>query len=389
MDGSGCRQVTKSEREILNLVSELYVTGLGERRWLDTLSSISALFGAAAANAFDFDRATGKPLTCYIGDGNDAGRSGYIDHIHSIDPRLHSAIAHQGPEIACDYDVLPEEAMRRHEYYDWLDRVCGMKYHIGTKFIDDGNVFSCVSIELGIRHGPPEREELELVALLTPHIANSWRMSQRLALAERIDDFNLQLLETVPWGVVTLDQHGRVLSVNGPAQRIIALDDGLSVTRGQLRASRAADNRALQRQISMTLKAARGEGLHPGGSMAIGRQGKSVPYGVRVLPLRCVTGPMPQGIPFVAVIVADLVQPQLPDQEDLMAFLGFSPREAEIALLVARDLSVADICGHLRIAPGTVRTHLSNAKAKAGARNQIALMGLIRGLPTRKASALR
>jgi DNA-binding CsgD family transcriptional regulator len=371
----------KSERDILRLLSELYATGIGERSWLDTLGSISTFFGAAGANAFDFSRLTKEPLTCYIGDGNDIGRSDYIDHIHSIDPRLKHAIAHRGPLISCDYDVLPEEAMRRHEYYDWLGRVCDMKYHVGTKFIDDGDVFSCVSIELGTRRGPAEREEFELLELLTPHIANSWRISQRLAQAARIDDFNLLLLENAPWGVVTLDHSGRVLSVNGPAQRIVARGDGLRITRGELRARRAADDRALQSEIGLSLKAARGEGYYSGGTMAIGRAGEAIPYGLRVLPLRHVTGFMPQAVPFVAVVIADLVQPELPGHEDLMAVFGFSPREAEIALLVVQGLSLAEIAGSLRIAPGTARSHLANAMAKAGTHSQAALTGLIRGLP--------
>lgn len=373
--------MSKSESNILHLLSELYVTGLGERNWLDTLRSISTFFGAVGVNAFDFSRVTKEPLTCFIGDGNDVGQSNYIDHIHSIDPRLKHAISYQGPMISCDYDVLPEQAMRRHEYYDWLSRVCDMKYHVGTKFIDDGDVFSCMSIELGITHGPPEQEDLELLELLTPHIANSWRMSQRLVQASRIDDFNLLLLENAPWGVVTLDHCGLVLSVNGPAQRIVARGDGLRISHKELRALRAADDRALQIEIGCSLRSARGEGLHPGSTMAIGRANETIPYGVRVLPLRHVTCSLPQGLPFVAVVIADLVQPQLPDREDLMAVLGFSPREAEVALLVAQNLSVPEIGAHLCIAPGTVRTHLANAMVKVGANNQTMLIGFIRGLP--------
>ncbi|WP_136660344.1 LuxR C-terminal-related transcriptional regulator [Nitratireductor sp. XY-223] len=372
-----------NEDNVLGILNELYATGLGERSWLDTLSSINALFGGAGVNAFDFSRPTGAPTTCYIGDGNDVGRSDYIDHIHSIDPRLQYVIARQGPMMSCDYDALPEEAMRRHEYYDWLGRVCGMKYHIGAKFIDDGDVFSCISIELGIKHGPPEREDFNLLGFLAPHIANSWRMSQRLAQAARVDDFNLALLETVPWGVVTIDHSGRVLSANSAARKIVNRGDGLRIEHRSLCARRPADDRRLQGEIGLSLKTARGEGLHPGGKLAIGRQDKDLPYGVRVMPLKHVTGMRPQGVPFVAVVIADLVEPQLPDTEDLVTFLGFSLREAEVVLLVAKGLPPADVAKTLRISAGTVRTHLSNAMAKAGTNRRSALVGLIHSLPGR------
>ena len=372
--------MSNSERDILRLLSELYATGLGERDWLNTLGSISALFGAVGANAFNFDRVSNMPVTCYIGDGNDVGRSDYIDHIHSIDPRLHNAIAHRGLLISCDYDVLPEEAMRRHEYYDWLGCVCGMKYHLGTKFIDDGEVFSAVSIEFGIRHGPPERKEFELVELLTPHIANAWRMSQRLVRASRIDDFNLLLLESVPWGVVTLDHRGQVLSVNGPARMIMKRGDGLHISRGELGAKRAADDRTLQIEVGRSLKAARGEGLHPGGAMAIGRAGEAVPYGIRVLPLRHVTGPMPQGVPFVAVVIADFVAPQRPGHEDLMAVLGLSRREADLAVQLSAGLPLREAAMAAGMSYNTARNHIRLIFAKTGAKSQLQLIGILRGL---------
>jgi DNA-binding CsgD family transcriptional regulator len=372
--------MSKSERDILRVLSELYATGLGERDWLDTLGSISALFGAAGANAFDFDRASNAPVTCYIGDGNDVGRSDYIDHIYSIDPRLHNAIAHRGPLITCDYDVLSEEAMRRHEYYDWLGCVCGMKYHLGSKFIDDGDVFAAVSIELGISYGPPGRKDFELIALLTPHIANAWRMSQRLVRASRIDDFNLLLLESVPWGVVTLDHRGRVLSVNGPARRIMKRSDGLRISRGELRARRAADDRTLQIEVGRSLEAARGEGFHAGGAMAIGRAGEILPYGVRVLPLRHVTGPMPQGVAFVAVVIADFAEPQRPGHADLMAVLGLSRREADLAVQLSAGLPLREAAVAAGMSYNTARNHIRHMFDKTGARNQPQLVGILRRL---------
>jgi DNA-binding CsgD family transcriptional regulator len=64
-----------------------------------------------------------------------------------------------------------------------------------------------------------------------------------------------------------------------------------------------------------------------------------------------------------------------------MAVFGLTPREAEVALLVAQGLSQTEAAGRLGIAPGTARTHLANAMAKSGARSQNAFIGHIRGLP--------
>ncbi|MDN3243075.1 response regulator [Glycomyces tritici] len=50
-----------------------------------------------------------------------------------------------------------------------------------------------------------------------------------------------------------------------------------------------------------------------------------------------------------------------------------TPRETELARLVARGLSNADIAAELFISVGTVKTHLANIQAKLGAANRVGI----------------
>ncbi len=64
-------------------------------------------------------------------------------------------------------------------------------------------------------------------------------------------------------------------------------------------------------------------------------------------------------------------------QERIQA-LGLSPRETEMAVLIARGLANKEIAAELCISPATVRTHIYNLYQKAGARSRVELLNKLR-----------
>jgi DNA-binding CsgD family transcriptional regulator len=58
--------------------------------------------------------------------------------------------------------------------------------------------------------------------------------------------------------------------------------------------------------------------------------------------------------------------------------LGLSPREVEMAVMIARGMANKQIAGELHISPGTVRTHIYNLYRKAGARSRVELLNKLR-----------
>ncbi len=59
--------------------------------------------------------------------------------------------------------------------------------------------------------------------------------------------------------------------------------------------------------------------------------------------------------------------------------LRLSPREAEMAVMIARGLANKEIADELHISPATVRTHIYNLYQKAGARSRVELLNKLRG----------
>lgn len=72
-----------------------------------------------------------------------------------------------------------------------------------------------------------------------------------------------------------------------------------------------------------------------------------------------------------------------PDIATLSACFGFTKREAEICILLARGGSAANICEHLHIGRETLKTHLKRIFGKANVHSQLSLVATIVRLLTR------
>ena len=77
--------------------------------------------------------------------------------------------------------------------------------------------------------------------------------------------------------------------------------------------------------------------------------------------------PGDEGIPVLDSVPAERIQA-----------LGLSPRETEMAVLIARGLANKEIAAELCISPATVRTHIYNLYQKAGARSRVELLNKLR-----------
>ncbi len=299
----------------------------------------------------------------------------------AIDPRMYQPLEYPGPHTSYDYDKLSEEEMRRHEFYDWFEHTCGVRYFVGSRTIDGEELISFATVDFSRRHGHATPDEIRIFKLLTPHLANAWRTWRSIGqLAVAKEAFNT-LQEAVQWGVVGLDWQGRVSTMNKRVRAIVARADGVKVERGHLRLQRAAEDRTLKLIIAHTLRAARGESLYPGGALAAPRCNGHMPYAVRVTPTRSGSEFVPGAAPVVLVLIADPDVRGVPRREELMTVFRLSERESELVRHLTAGLPLEEAAARMAIARNTARVHLASVFGKTGARTQADLLGLLSSLP--------
>ena len=80
----------------------------------------------------------------------------------------------------------------------------------------------------------------------------------------------------------------------------------------------------------------------------------------------------------VAIFIREPDAPLMIDRPALMETFRITPREADVAVLLARGLSLEAIAADLGLRVGTVRYNLKRVFDKLGVHNQAAVVALIR-----------
>jgi len=234
-------------------------------------------------------------------------------------------------------------------------------------------------LRLLLERGPFEAAEGALLARLLPHLARAWRVTGRLAEAERRLRLTGQTLDHLATGVALVDSAGLVLVANAVAERLLAGESELRIEGGHL----VAGDPALARRLAAAL--ARLAGFHSERSSAAERLCLRV--GVEEARLELLLLPHSDGGDVAATPVVLFVYERsgagLAPADLLEKIYGLTAAEARVVdrILVGRTLE--EIAGDLGIGRETVRTHLQHVFRKVGTTRQADLVRLLLTGPAR------
>jgi DNA-binding CsgD family transcriptional regulator len=358
-----------------------YAAGFGQCPWPEVLSATADLFGGGGAAVLEIDRTNGQVGRIHVHmDYSRAlledSRNDYVTRMNGINPRMQYSLRRPGPHLVTDYRVLPEPALGRTEFYDWIERYHGVRYFIGARIYDDGPRSLCASVEFTRRHGHVDEQTEQTFRRLLPHMANAWRISGLVHALDHASNVVDLLVAQQVGGVVGIRADGFILFMNAAAEDAIASDDGLTVHGGHLHAARAASDRSLQNLVARILQSRPGELPDGGGAIAVPRPSGRAPFALRAVP--CVRGSEYHygQLPAALVLIADAEHRAAPSDATLFA-LGFSPTETRIAQRLARGRTLADVARDLGMAHNTARAHLRSIFAKTQARSQVELVRIL------------
>lgn len=259
----------------------------------------------------------------------------------------------------------------------------------GARRTGMGDVLSTVVLRTGSRigifnadrersQGLASDEDLEVLAMLAPHIRRSITISDLLdlkvveahALGTTLDQFAL--------GIIVVGADQRILHANEAAKAMICAGSPIQSRQGRLHVSEAAD-----KQLAVSVAHAENEADI--GKLGIGISLKSsngVPALAHVLPLAA--GEVRSRLVPQAVAAVFITQPGKSAPADLAAFgETFLLTAAEIRVLqqlVQGGGTMQDVANALSVSEATAKTHLSRILAKTGVGRQAELITLVRDL---------
>ena len=359
-------------------LDRVYDAALEPELWSGVLETLAAMVGGEGVAMVFQNQHTGG------GDGLFVGLDPAVKPLYFGRFRDRNVVMQQNrwrvgvkfqPRVITDQDVLPKRDLMRSEYYN--DFLLPFGVHavlmLGLAVRDT----SAATVNIVRPPSRPDYDEAEIrtARALQPHLIRSFRLGMALAERSPFEDGAANLVERSSQGLLILDGSGQVRHANPAAETILALADGLDLTRGVLSAASPDATRALQALVAAA--ASPDPEQRRGGSIALARPSGAAPLLVTVTPARSPRLALYGGVPSVLVSVNDPgAAVDLPEQR-LRQLFGLSPAEARVALQLLEGRDPRQAADELGLSFYTVRAHLVRIFEKTQTNRQAELVRLL------------
>ncbi|MBM3543632.1 MAG: helix-turn-helix transcriptional regulator [Alphaproteobacteria bacterium] len=373
--------MARSKTHFKDVAQQIHQAGAGVLAWPVAMKAAADFVGGAGAVCFGLNRKTGQ-FSQFHTHGVEPGVGEYVEHMNRINPRMRYSLRQAGPHVVCDWDVLPDAAIQRHEFYNWMERTNGTRYFVGSRVQDSGDHSLFASIEFTPTQGHPQKSQIAAFTTLLPILKEAWSLLELRTIAGAVTAMSTVLHEACPWGVIVLNCHGDIISMNSRAKKILATGESIRDVEGRLHALRGADDRALQAIIADKLA------LHSSGVggerslLSIARLGAKLPLVLRIAALPQDKSIVLPSAPALLVFLSDIGEGPLLTEAELEQLFGLSRREAALAMHLAEGVTLPEAIRRMGISHNTGRAHLREIFSKTGAHSQLQLVWLLNKVPT-------
>jgi DNA-binding CsgD family transcriptional regulator len=272
-------------------------------------------------------------------------------------------------------DLVSDSEFERSAYYNELVRPVNGFYGLGALMSGAAADFALAICRPRFT-GPFASEDKTALQGLLRHMSAALDLATRLQTAELDRAAALGVLDRLVEGVILSDAAGRASFVNTRAGQILSEADGLTLDDAGLAAATPAATRDLRGLIAAMASDSAIEGRR----LSLDRPSRRPPLILTVVPITRL-GMAIRGVrsPRIAIFIRESDAAAL-DPRMIAATFRLTPREGEVAALLAGGLDLEAIAARLGLGVGTVRNHLKHAFDKTGAHSQAALVALIRGI---------
>ena len=328
---------------------------------------------AASLEQIDLER-KGAIIHGHVGIDDIAVRE-YVEHYHSINPRLAYAMNIPVGIVVSDLHMTPATGRSCHEFYDWVESVTDCAYTLGIKLEHNEDYMTVMGLH-HVNENPLSdidvKKRLLVFVPVLEQLNRSLKEYDRLQAAGLV---GLSMMDSLSSGVALLGDNGLIVDANHPMREML---DESALLISISRCLTSPDN-DVANQIIFALRSA-----------ANGTSQSLLLRDPLVGNLACTFLPSVQhgalaesdDRRFILLLVRgqerwDLTVGTLRELFDL------TPRETGLAVALAQGKSLGTVAKEFCISPETARVHLRNIFAKTGTTRQGELISLLLTITTR------
>lgn len=299
--------------------------------------------------------------------------SAYREQFFALDPFVNLPL----DKVIALEDVLPDKELVSSDYYLHYLEPIGLFRILGVDTAEPGGMLARLRFSRRRSEARFKKRERELLSLLTPHLRRAIEIYAKLNRTTSERDVYAGAVNQLSVASIILDEQARLLSTNAVGRALLDSGEGLSLREGRLHIEGRDINKELQLALTTIIKAQmRGE-TSVIKALRVPRPAGRSDLGLVIRPVPASQWSEGQSSPSVAVFISDPDLQESTSRQILGELFELTPAEANIATLLARGLSLAQVSVAQGISQHTARAQLKSIFAKTGVSRQAELVRLV------------
>jgi DNA-binding CsgD family transcriptional regulator len=308
--------------------------------------------------------------TSPLADPDDWEVTAYREQFFSLDPFINLPL----DKIISLDDLMSDAELVASDYYQHYLQPVNLFRILG---VDTGEPDGLLGrLRFSRRRDEPNftSRDRELLTLLTPHLRQALAIYYRLNQMTSERDIYAGAVDQLSVATIILDEKGQLINTNSMASTLLKEGDALSLRGNRLHLEGRNTDRKLQAALADVIAAQHAGETALVKALRVPRPGGRSALGLIVRPGSLTEGTESQAGPCAAVFISDPDQRDSASQQTLVELFGLTPAEANVAILLARGLSLAEVSATQNISPHTARAQLKSIFAKTGVSRQAELV---------------
>jgi DNA-binding CsgD family transcriptional regulator len=219
--------------------------------------------------------------------------------------------------------------------------------------------------------------ERKLLALIAPHLQRATQFYAKLSRTTSERDIYAAAVDQLSVATIILDEQGRILNNNGVARALLDEGDGLFLHNTRLQIKSRDINNKLQEAVKTIIEAQHRGETSLVRALRIPRSAGRADLGMVIRPVPSTEWSEGQSSPCVALFISDPDLRESASQQILGDLFGLTPAEANLAILLAGGMSLAEVSAAQNVSQHTARAQLKSIFAKTNVSRQAELVRLV------------
>lgn len=308
-----------------------------------------------------------------LADPNDWELSAYREQFFSLDPFVNLPLNNV---IALE-DILPDKDLVTSDYYLHYLKPINLFRILGVDTAEPGGMLARLRFSRRRSEARFKTRERQLLALLTPHLCRAIEIYAKLNRMTSERDVYAGAVNQLSVATIILDEQGRLLTTNAVGRALLDQREGLSLRDDRLHIEGRDINKELQQALTTIIKAQQQGETSVVRALRVPRSGERSDLGLVIRPVPTSQWSEGQSSPSAAVFISDPDLQESTSRQILGELFELTPAEANLATLLARGLSLAEVSIAQNISRHTSRAQLKSIFAKTGVSRQAELVRLV------------